>query len=106
MNNRIIRLSELRDAVNKAYEEYRSIDSGSVDQRVKDADPDNFAISVALTDGTVFNKGDAQVRFPMGQISRIPVTSLLIEQKAALRSDDGGECTECNCKDKSKEFNS
>lgn len=105
MNNRIIRLSELRDAVNEAYEEYKSIDSGSVDRRVKDADPDNFAISVALTDGTVFNKGDAQVQFPMGQISRIPVTSLLIEQKAAMKSDGGGgECPECHCKDTSKDY--
>lgn len=104
MNNRIIRLSELRDAVNEAYEEYKSIDSGSVDQRVKEADPDNFAISVALTDGTVFNKGDAQVQFPMGQISRIPVTSLLIEQKATLKSDGGGECPECHCTDKTNDF--
>lgn len=96
MNNRVIKLSELRDAINEAYEEYKSMDAGTVDARVTGADPDNFAISVALTDGTVINKGDASVEFPIGQISRIPVTSLRIEQKAAEQHDG----KKCCCKDR------
>ncbi len=102
MNNRVIKLSELRDAINAAYEEYKSLDAGSVDSRVKNADPESFAISAALTDGTVINKGDARIMFPIGQISRVPVTSLLIEQKAA-RKAAAGECPECHCKDKTAE---
>ena len=42
--DRIIKLSDLREAINEAYDEYKNLEEGTVDPRVKDADPDNFAI--------------------------------------------------------------
>ena len=69
--DRVIKLSELRDAINEAYDEYKNLNKGTVDPRIKDANAESFAISVALPDGTIINKGDTQTVFPMGQISRI-----------------------------------
>ena len=90
--DRVIKLSDLREAINEAYDEYKNLEEGTVDPRVKDADPDNFAISVALPDGTMINKGETQVIFPMGQISRIPVTSLRVEQKMEQGPGAPGAC--------------
>lgn len=97
---RIIKLSEIREAVNEAYEKFKSLNEGNVDPRVEGVDADKFAISVALTDGTVINKGDSDVMFPMAQISKVPVTSLRIEQKAAMKAAKGDACDgqkECHC---------
>ncbi len=99
---RIIKLSEIREAVNEAYEKFKSLNEGNVDPRVEGVDADKFAISVALTDGTVINKGDSDVMFPMAQISKVPVTSLRIEQKAAMKVAKGDACDarkECHCQD-------
>lgn len=98
--DRVIKLSELRDAINEAYDEYKNLDKGTVDPRVKDANTESFAISVALPDGTIINKGDTRTVFPMGQISRIPVTSLRIQQKMARKAAEKDQCDEkaCTCK--------
>lgn len=98
---RVIKLSELRDAINEAYDEFKNCNEGVVDTRVNDADTNDFAISVALTDGTVINKGNTNDVFPMGQISRVPVTSLRVEQhaarKAAMEASGEAKCC-CGCK--------
>ena len=81
--DRVIKLSDLREAVNEAYEKFKSVKEGSVDERVQGVDEEAFGITVALADGTVINKGDTETPFVMGQISKVPVTTLRVEQKAA-----------------------
>ncbi|MDE6084889.1 MAG: glutaminase [Muribaculaceae bacterium] len=98
--DRIIKISELRDAINEAYEEFKSIKNGEVDPRLGGINEDLFGISVALADGTVINKGDSNAVFPLGQLSRVPVTTLRVEQKAkqqAMNDAKDGAEKECHC---------
>lgn len=98
--DRIIKTSELRDAVYEAYEEFKNLKEGNVDARLGDVDEDRFGISIALADGTVINKGDCDVAFPLGQLSRVPVTTLRVEQKAkqeAIKEAKDGNAEECHC---------
>lgn len=103
--DRVIKFSDLRDAINEAYEMFKSSKEGTVDPRVKDAHPGSFGITVALADGTIVNKGDTEVEFPMGQIIRIPVTSLRLEQKMAreeikaAKGEKSCGCKPCKCGD-------
>ncbi len=98
--DRVIKLSELRDAVNAAYEEFKSIKEGTVDSRLEGVKEDLFGISIALADGTVINKGDSDAIFPLGQLSRVPVLSLRVEQKAKQQAVKDAKCDdkECHCK--------
>ena len=73
--DRVIKLSDLREAVNEAYEKFKSVKEGSVDERVQGVDEEAFGITVALADGTVINKGDTETPFVMGQISKVPLTT-------------------------------
>ena len=96
---RVIKLSDLREAVNEAYEKFKSVKEGNVDERVKGVDEDLFGITVALADGTVINKGDTDTAFVMGQISKVPVSTLRAEQKAAEMAAKG-DAASCNCHEK------
>lgn len=106
--DRVIKMADLRQAVVDAYEKFKSLDQGNIDPRVTPQNDDAFAISVALPDGTVINKGDATMTFPMGEISRISPMSLRLEQKAAAKAACGckggdDKCKEektCGCKPK------
>lgn len=79
---RIITLSELRKAVDEAYEENKSINEGEIDPRVASADPKSFGITLTLADGTTINKGDTSVMSPLGSISRIPIATILLSQNS------------------------
>ncbi|MDE6801715.1 MAG: glutaminase, partial [Muribaculaceae bacterium] len=100
--DRRIKFSEIRDAVNAAYEEYKSLKEGTADSRVGASKHDTFGISVALADGTVINKGDSDAQFPIGQILRIPVASILLAQNGVdnLLKKSGVRASHCNGKDK------
>lgn len=77
---RKISVSDLRKAVDAAYEAVKSEKDGEIDPCNFGAKAGEFGISVVLPDGTTINKGDTQVKSPMGKIAKIPLFSLLLEQ--------------------------
>lgn len=77
---RKISLADVRKAVDYAYEKYKDCKDGALNPRVTGADPDAFGISVALTDGTIVNKGDTSVASPMGSIAKLAIHSVLLSQ--------------------------
>lgn len=96
---RKIALSDLRRAVDEAYEEYKSIHEGEIDPRVKDVDPKTFGIAVVLADGTVIRKGDADTAVPMGGIAQVPVHIQLLTQNTPEEIvKKSGQCVRCEGK--------
>lgn len=77
---RKISLNDLRNAVDNAFEEYKSIEKGEVDPRLQNVDEKAFGITVMLTDGTVISKGDADVKAPLGNIAGLAVHAQLLQQ--------------------------
>lgn len=77
---RKIKFSDLKKAVEQAYEECRKDNEGTVDPRIEDVDDSKFGISVMLTDGTEINVGDVDEASAMGAISKIPTHLLLNSQ--------------------------
>ncbi len=77
---RKISLADLRKAVDEAYEANKSIKEGEVDARNAGADTKSFGISVMLPDGTLINKGDTNVKSPMGSIAKVPLSTVLFTQ--------------------------
>lgn len=90
---RKISLSDLRKAVDDAYEAYKSNKEGEVDPRLEGVDADKFGISVVLPDGTVINKGDTDIMSPMGAIYKVPLVSLLFAQAPVCEvMEKSGSC--------------
>lgn len=81
---RRISLSALRRAVDDAYESVKSAKEGAVDPRNTGADEKMFGITVALPDGTLINKGDTQVKSPLGSIVKVPVSTILFTQNTPI----------------------
>lgn len=77
---RKISLERLTKAVTDAFETNKSIKEGTVDARLDVADPKAFGISVVLTDGTIINKGDTDVKSPLGRIALVPSHVALLSQ--------------------------
>lgn len=58
---RKLSFTDVTKTVEDAYEKYKSIKEGTVDARVAgESREDAFGISVVLTDGRVFTKGDTE----------------------------------------------
>lgn len=76
---RIIKTSELVDAVNAAYKKFKGDKDGSVSDLNPDANTKKLAISIILTDGTVIEAGDTDELFALGNLSQIPVASQLLQ---------------------------
>lgn len=90
---RKISVSELRKAVDEAYEAVKSLKEGEVDPRNAGADSRQFGISVALPDGTVINKGDTTVKVPMGSIAKVPLSTILFTQNNPMELiKKSGQC--------------
>lgn len=90
---RKISLSELRKAVDEAYEAYKSIKEGEVDPRNAAADTNVFGISVMLPDGTLINKGDTNIKSPLGSISKVPLSTILFSQNSPMELiKKSGQC--------------
>lgn len=81
---RKISLSDLRKAVDDAYEAVKSVKEGETDPRNVNADTDEFGIAVVLADGTVITKADADAKVPMGALARIPLFSVLLTQNSVM----------------------
>lgn len=77
---RVISLTDLKKVVDEAYEAFKSEKVGEVSSRVPGADISKLGISVALTDGTTYDKADSDTMFPLGSIVKIPIHSILLEQ--------------------------
>lgn len=77
---RKISLTDLKKAVDGAYEEYKDIKKGEVDPRITNADVKKFGITVMLTDGTTVSRGDTEVKAPLGDIANVAVHAQLLQQ--------------------------
>lgn len=77
---RTIPISELTKAIDEAYESFKSVKGGKISPRNPNAKEKQFGISVALVDGTTYDKADADIKFPMGSIVKIPIHSILLSQ--------------------------
>ncbi len=91
---RKISLSDLRRVAEEAYEHVKNLPDGQADQRIECGDKKTFGISIVLTDGTIVNVGDTDVRMPMGDIVKIPVHEMLLTQRSVddiIRMSGEGE---------------
>lgn len=92
---RVIKLQDLERAVAEAYESVKSEKVGEVDARCSDANPDDLGIAVALTDGSMIQKGDVAVPFCLGNLSHLVVAPVLLSQKTPdeiAKKAGNGEC--------------
>lgn len=92
---RKIALSDLQNAVDEAYEQYKSLNEGSVDEILGNVDDKLFGISVVLTDGTVVNKGDTSAPSPLGRIALLPTHVELLTQitpDELIKKASAGRC--------------
>lgn len=103
---RFVKFSDVKSAVTAAYEKFRSktVDGAAPDPRVAGMNDGKMAVSVCLTDGTVFNVGDSDAAFAMGTLLRIPLYIQLYTQMSpvelAQKMNPCG-CHSCSCKSKS-----
>lgn len=100
--DRIIKLSDLKQVVAQAYNKFKDEQCGEVDPRLNDANADDFAITVTLTDGTVVEAGNTQATFPMGDIAKVPVLATLFSQISCPRDvmeklSGGCSCGKTGC---------
>lgn len=77
---RKLKLDDVREAVKEAYSKAKGIKDGKVDPRVAGTSPKKFGIAVVLNSGEVIAEGDDSATFPLGGISRMPVTVELLSQ--------------------------
>lgn len=77
---RKIKLSDLKAAIDEAYEQFKNDNEGEPDARVSEVAPDTFGISVMLTDGTVISKGDAKAPVAIGDAAKMAVATILLSQ--------------------------
>lgn len=100
---RTISLTDLRQIVDEAYEQFKSEHAGSMDPRITDAKAGAFGISVVLTDGTVINKADAQIPAAIGNISKVPTAVALLSQMSPEElMKKAGCCCRCHGDKKQK----
>ena len=80
---RKIYLNDVRKALEEAYEAVKNINEGQIDARNTEAKAGQFAITVTLADGTTISHGDDDVKSPMADIVKIPLSSVLFTQNSA-----------------------
>lgn len=78
--DRTIALSQIKSAVDEAFESFKSSKEGNVDPLLDGVDTKKFGIVVTLTDGTVIKKGDTDVASPLGGIIKLPLSTILLSQ--------------------------
>lgn len=80
---REVTADQIRKAVEEAYETVKSTKGGKNADYIPflaNVDPDLFAISVCLPDGTLISAGDSQHIFGIESISKVPTAILAMEQ--------------------------
>ncbi|MDE6490258.1 MAG: glutaminase [Muribaculaceae bacterium] len=95
---RIIALSDLRAAIDEAYDQFKNLTDGNVDPRIKDTAGDAFGISVMTPSGVLVTKGDSDIASPLGKITKIPTVVTLLSQNSLdeLMQKSGMQCC-CLC---------
>lgn len=78
--DRKIALSEIKNAVDEAYESFKSSKEGVADPLLEGVDTRKFGITIVMADGTVINKGDTDVASPLGGIIKLPLSTILLSQ--------------------------
>ncbi len=101
---RKISFADVKQAVEEAYENVKSIKEGSVDPRVAlESKEDEFAISLVLTDGRAVDKDDVDALFPLGPIAKVPLSAVLLSQNTPEELvKKSGHCL-CSCHGHKKE---
>lgn len=93
---RVIKLQDLERAVAEAYESVKSEKEGKIDERVSDANPKDLGIAVALTDGSMIQKGDVAAPFCLGNLARLVIAPVLLSQNTpdeiAKKAANGACC--------------
>ncbi len=94
---RIIPISDLKAAVDEAYEKFKSEHVGEIDPRLGEVDPKDLGIAVVLPAGTELPTADAQKKIAVATIAKVPMIELLLSQygvdELIKRS---GKCTCCH----------
>lgn len=94
---RIIALSELRKAVDEAYDQFKDLTDGTVDPRIKCCDDNAFGISIMTTSGVLVTKGNSDMA-RHSAIAKIPTAVTLLSQNSldGLMEKAGMQCC-CLC---------
>ena len=103
---RIIKLADLKSAVQEAYDNHKNDAGGTPSQKVADMNQGMFGISVRLIDGTKFDVGHSQAQFAMGAISRLPIAIQLLTQMKPMELVQKmglGKGCGCGCKSKAQD---
>lgn len=79
---RTIKLSDLRNVVDEAYEQFKSIKEGTADSDFSKGG-DGFGVTLTLVDGTEVSKGDTETPFTLGSIVKVPLSVELLSQYGA-----------------------
>lgn len=98
---RKIKLSELRSALQAAYDKYRAMDlteaNAAVDQSVSGENAEDFGIAVTLVDGTVITLGDSAKAAPMTSIAKVPLLLTLLTQYKPMEIVERSGMKKCCC---------
>lgn len=97
--DRIIDFSELKKAVDEAYESFKSESAGEVSPYVSKPAHKEFGISVALADGRTYDKADTDAKFVLGGIVKVPVATVLLSQNSKDELLKKAGMCGCNCKE-------
>ncbi len=93
---RVIKLQDLERAVAAAYEDVKSVKEGEVDARVGAVNPKNLGVAVALTDGSMIQKGDVAEPFCLGELGKVVAATVLLSQNTpdeiAKKAGNGACC--------------
>lgn len=97
-SKRNITSDEIRSAVTNAYEKLKGTTGGHNADYIPflaNVDPKLFGISVCLMDGTVISAGDADERFGIESVSKVPTAILAMRQcgAEAVLKDIGANAT-------------
>lgn len=102
---RKIKQADVQRVLDSAYEKCRKeVNDGKPDAMMSDVNPASFAISIVLTDGRVFEKGDTKIKSPLGRIALVPSHVLVLSQNTPEELiQKAGVCTcSCKCQKKAK----
>lgn len=96
--DKTISLSDLQKIIDEVYESLKDANPGTVSVRFPEGRIKDFGISVALADGRGYDKGDVDVKFPLGSLVKVPIHCILLEQngKVDLLKKVGADITNPN----------
>ena len=101
--DRIINYSDLTKAIDKAYNEQKKNNAGTIPEKLGNRNAGKFGISMILADGRRYNVGDTDTRFTLGELADLPILAQLFSQKPVEEvMQKMGGCG-CSCNQANKE---